>query len=192
MCLSLTKFTLLSLSPPDREYQWDQISEWFSYFLSDMRSPTLIRDTVCWQRLPALVPPELGTTGGRGAWINTQSTSGGSSPSPHGPIQWQEGAGPLLETGMDKLALLVHRFSHCLACFSFSVTGQANMPKSSTPHTLSPFRHCGARGSLQKAAYMIWRKCWGQQYGRALNRVWHLPALNAFPLTVLVQLGHTS
>lgn len=68
-------------------------------------------------------------------WITVQSTSGTSSPSPHGQIQWQEGAGALLETGTDKFALLVHRFSHCPACFSFSIMGRANVPKSSTPQT---------------------------------------------------------
>jgi len=99
--------------------------------------------------------------------MTAQSIFGGSSPSPHGQVQWQEGAGAVLKTGMDKLPLLVHKFSHCLACFYFSVTGQANMPKSSTPHLLSPFRHCGGRGCLHKAACMIWGKCWGQRCGRA-------------------------
>lgn len=106
ICLSLTKSISLPLSP-DHACQWDQIPEQFSSFLSDMRSTTLTGDILCWEGLPAFGPIGTRTEGGRGAWI-VQSASRGFSPSSHGQVQWQEGAGALLETGMDKLVLLAH------------------------------------------------------------------------------------
>lgn len=69
ICLSLTKSISLPLSP-DHVCQWDQIPEQFLSVLSDMRSPTLTGDILCWEGLPAFGPTGTRTDGGREGSMN--------------------------------------------------------------------------------------------------------------------------